>query len=40
MILRNKRYFGHLVGDKVLKEVGHIILNNTRRADLPFRWGW
>jgi len=23
----------------VLKEVGHIILNNTRRADLPFRWG-
>ena len=31
--------FGHLVGDKVLKEVGHIILNNTRRADLPFRWG-
>jgi len=31
--------FGHLVGDKVLKEIGHIILNNTRKSDIPFRWG-
>jgi two-component system cell cycle response regulator len=23
----------------VLREIGHIILNNTRRADLSFRWG-
>jgi two-component system cell cycle response regulator len=30
---------GHLAGDKVLREIGHIILNNTRRADLSFRWG-
>lgn len=30
---------GHLEGDKVLKKVAEILVNNSRKADLIFRWG-
>ncbi|MGD9579969.1 MAG: GGDEF domain-containing protein [Vampirovibrionia bacterium] len=31
--------YGHTVGDKVLKELGTIILNNTRESDVSARYG-
>ncbi|MGJ8454819.1 sensor domain-containing diguanylate cyclase [Pseudothermotoga sp. U03pept] len=34
----NDRY-GHAVGDKVLKELGHLLLQSTRKMDLVVRYG-
>ncbi len=34
----NDRY-GHLVGDKVLKRVAHLLLSSMREADVACRWG-
>jgi diguanylate cyclase (GGDEF) domain len=31
--------FGHLVGDKVIKELGKVVLDNVRKSDIPFRLG-
>lgn len=31
--------FGHLVGDKVLKEIAAILQNNVRKSDIVSRWG-
>ena len=31
--------FGHLFGDKVLKDVAHILQNNLRTKDIIVRWG-
>jgi diguanylate cyclase (GGDEF)-like protein len=31
--------YGHQIGDKVLKEVGRIILSNLRKIDFPCRYG-
>jgi len=31
--------YGHKTGDKILKEIGHILKYSLRRADLPFRYG-
>jgi diguanylate cyclase (GGDEF)-like protein len=31
--------FGHFVGDKVIKELGKVVLYNIRKSDIPFRWG-
>jgi len=31
--------FGHPVGDKVIKELGKVVLDNIRKSDIPFRWG-
>ena len=30
---------GHREGDRVLKKVGRMILNNCRQSDVPVRWG-
>jgi len=30
---------GHLVGDMILKEIGHVIRDNIREMDLAFRYG-
>jgi len=34
----NDRY-GHLVGDEILRNVGHLLQNSIRHADEAFRWG-
>lgn len=34
----NDRY-GHLVGDEILRNVGHLLQNSIRQADEAFRWG-
>ncbi|RIX50143.1 GGDEF domain-containing protein [Paenibacillus nanensis] len=34
----NDRY-NHHVGDKVLSEISHILLTNTRKVDIVARWG-
>ena len=31
--------YGHQIGDKVLKEVGRVILSNLRKIDFPCRYG-
>lgn len=31
--------YGHTVGDKILKELGKIVLNNTRESDVSARYG-
>lgn len=31
--------YGHIAGDELLKEVGRIIKNSIRTADIPFRYG-
>ena len=31
--------YGHVVGDKVLKTVGHIVLDEVRSTDIPVRFG-
>ncbi len=31
--------YGHLVGDKVLMEISQILVNTTRKTDIPGRWG-
>jgi diguanylate cyclase (GGDEF)-like protein len=34
----NDRY-GHLVGDEILRNIGHLLQNSIRHADEAFRWG-
>jgi diguanylate cyclase (GGDEF)-like protein len=34
----NDRY-GHLVGDEILRNIGHLLQNSIRPADEAFRWG-
>lgn len=34
----NDRY-GHLVGDEILRNIGHLLLSSIRREDEAFRWG-
>lgn len=31
--------FGHQLGDKILKQVSHIIRSSIRQSDVPARWG-
>ncbi|MGC9144037.1 GGDEF domain-containing protein [Hydrogenobaculum sp.] len=31
--------YGHSVGDRVIKELGKVVLNNIRKSDIAFRWG-
>lgn len=31
--------YGHQEGDRILKKVGQVILNNCRKSDIPVRWG-
>lgn len=31
--------YGHVVGDKVLKTVGHVVLDEVRSTDIPVRFG-
>jgi len=31
--------YGHTVGDRVIRELGRIILDNIRKSDIAFRWG-
>lgn len=31
--------YGHQEGDRILKKVGQVILENCRKSDLPVRWG-
>ena len=34
----NDRY-GHLVGDEILRNIGHLLQSSIRHADEAFRWG-
>jgi diguanylate cyclase (GGDEF)-like protein len=34
----NDRY-GHLIGDEILRNIGHLLQNSIRQADEAFRWG-
>ena len=34
----NNRY-GHLVGDEVLRNIGHLLQGSIRHEDEAFRWG-
>jgi diguanylate cyclase (GGDEF)-like protein len=34
----NDRY-GHLVGDEILRNIGHLLQNSIRHSDEAFRWG-
>src|SRR6185369_9049547 len=31
--------FGHLVGDEILRNVGHLVRSSVRQEDEAFRWG-
>jgi diguanylate cyclase (GGDEF)-like protein len=31
--------YGHLVGDEILRNIGHLLRSSIRREDEAFRWG-
>lgn len=31
--------YGHQEGDRILKKIGQVILENCRQSDIPVRWG-
>ncbi|GAB6078788.1 GGDEF domain-containing protein [Hydrogenobaculum acidophilum] len=31
--------YGHTVGDRVIRELGRVVLENIRKSDMAFRWG-